>query len=384
MIEAQILGASFKTRAVMTSLLATGSSARDLVTRTALLEAHGYLARDADAQHVDVDILRSLCAVKLAPNQMQAFEALVAKAQTHNSLPNVVELSASVARHQWADKLVEELGKTNRNWDKIHTLVQDKPRQGTKLEHLSFDQYEEALVNQRRIYTGIPNLDAKLGPGLLAGHTVLVFARPEVGKSLISINLAKGFASQGLRGIFFENEDPVADTRERMLCCLAGVSRQNLRSLSAPMRRRADELAELITVHPLYPGSLQEIEALSEGYDWIVVNQMHNLSYRDANKVVALEEIAKGIRGIAGRNNLLAVSVTQAGDSAAGKRVLDLGDVSWSNTGIPSQMDVMIGVGADEELLKMNARCLSFPKNKVGGDHGSCLIKVDPTKSLVL
>ena len=81
--------------------------------------------------------------------------------------------------------------------------------------------------------------------------------------------------------------------------------------------------------------------------------------------------------------NVLAISVTQAGDSADNKAVLDMGDVDYSNTGIPAQADVMIGVGVTAELEAENRRMFSLPKNKISGDHSSFPVNVLPHLSRV-
>jgi hypothetical protein len=77
------------------------------------------------------------------------------------------------------------------------------------------------------------------------------------------------------------------------------------------------------------------------------------------------------------------VSVTQAGDSANNKEILDMGDVDFSNTGIPAQADVMIGMGVTPALDQQGVRMLSLPKNKIGGDHSNFLVRINPFLSRV-
>jgi hypothetical protein len=77
------------------------------------------------------------------------------------------------------------------------------------------------------------------------------------------------------------------------------------------------------------------------------------------------------------------VSVTQAGDSADRKNVLDIGDVDFSNTGIPAQADVMIGLGANDQLKQRGEICISLPKNKVSGRHEYFTVLAQPSLSKV-
>ena len=79
----------------------------------------------------------------------------------------------------------------------------------------------------------------------------------------------------------------------------------------------------------------------------------------------------------------MVITVTQAGDSASGKSILDMGDVDSSNTGIPAQADVMVGIGMSDEDEANGRRVISLPKNKPGGNHGTFPVLVDPTKSRI-
>jgi hypothetical protein len=70
--------------------------------------------------------------------------------------------------------------------------------------------------------------------------------------------------------------------------------------------------------------------------------------------------------------------VTQAGDSARGKAVLDDGDIDSSNTGIPGAADVLIGIGMTEQLESAGLRMLSLCKNKASFVHGHFTVRVCP------
>ena len=64
-----------------------------------------------------------------------------------------------------------------------------------------------------------------------------------------------------------------------------------------------------------------------------------------------------------------------------------MGDVDFSNTGIPAACDVLLGIGANEEAQRQMERGISFPKNKIGvGDssHEGVFVKVRPAISRVL
>lgn len=292
---------------------------------------------------------------------------------TNSAVADVVQAICVLAGYN----AIRSLFKDNRKetYSDIHSIsirTRYKPSDG------------QSIHKTRRHYTGqVTCLTVDSGM-LIVRQNGKVAVSGNCGKSLVSLNLAKGFAEQGLKGIYFENEEPAHIAEQRLLCAIAGKPIKELLQLGAKEKARVESIASNVVVHQLCPGTLGEIESLCQGYDWIIINQLRNLQWRDSNKVVALEELAKGARSIGSRHKLLVVSVTQAGDSAEGKLVLNQGDVDFSNTGIPSAVDVMIGIGVNEEKEKLGYRVLSLPKNKTGGGHGSCTIKVDPARSLIV
>jgi len=115
----------------------------------------------------------------------------------------------------------------------------------------------------------------------------------------------------------------------------------------------------------------------------VLVDQLRNLNVHEDHFVQKLEKAASAVRNLAKKHGFVAISVTQAGDSASGKSILDMGDVDSSNTGIPATADVMIGIGATAEDERLGRRVLSLPKNKVGGNHAHLPVRVEPHLSKI-
>lgn len=233
-------------------------------------------------------------------------------------------------------------------------------------------------------------VNARLDGGALPGHHITVFARPEMGKSLFSINAAAGVARQGYKVLHIDNEDRPSDVQMRYLSNLSGMDRHAI--LNAP--ERAQRLAEqngleAITVAELTPGTPAQAGELAAKYgaDFVVINQLRNLNTGESNKVLALEVAAQECRNIAKRTSSVVMSVTQAGESGTGKTFLEMGDVDFSNTGIPAACDVLLGIGADDQAMRMMERGISFSKNKIGvgeDSHQGVYVKVRPSISRVL
>jgi KaiC/GvpD/RAD55 family RecA-like ATPase len=225
-------------------------------------------------------------------------------------------------------------------------------------------------------------LNERLEGGLIRGHHVLVFARPEMGKTMFLVNLTRGFLRHGLKVLYLGNEEPVKLTFLRMVQRLAELTRYEVLT----RRDEAIEIARQAGMKNLYmkqltPGTPREVEALCEEVkpDVLIVDQLRHLSVgkTDGNFVRQLEMAANAVRQIGSRQNALAISVTQAGESAAGKPVLDMEDVDFSNTGIQGAVDVMIGIGASKDDENAGRRVISLPKNKRTGRHDFFPVEVD-------
>lgn len=227
-------------------------------------------------------------------------------------------------------------------------------------------------------------LNKRVDGGALPGHHILIYGRPESGKSLVSINMLCGFLKQGYKVLYCGNEDPAEQMIGRIVSRLSGMNKYEV----AEDPEKAEELCykngyERLVFAEIDPGTEGEVASLVEDYepDIVIVDQIRNLEMKAESRVNQLEAAAVAMRKIAKKYGVLVVSVTQAGDSAEQKLVLGQGDVDFSNTGIPAQVDLMVGVGVTDEWDKLNQRMISLPKNKLSGKHDYFPIAVDPQLS---
>jgi predicted ATP-dependent serine protease len=208
-----------------------------------------------------------------------------------------------------------------------------------------------------------------------------------MGKTMLVIEMMAGFARQGLKTLYIGNEDPIADINMRVVNRLTNMTKEEVvkNPAVADAEARTNGYEEIVLM-AMAPGTTREITKEIENYqpDILVLDQLRNLNMAQDNYVLALEQAAKQARQWAKRYSCVVVSVTQAGDSAAGKAVLDMGDVDFSNTGIPSQCDVMVAMGASDAQVAQGERMLSLPKNKVSGRHEYFAVSVDPQLSKVI
>lgn len=223
-------------------------------------------------------------------------------------------------------------------------------------------------------------LNDRLDGGALRGHHVLVYARPENGKTLVAINLCAGFIQQRLRVLYVANEEPApTDIRDRIRGRLLRVSKADIR------RERTEAAERLPSVQlgslKLAPGVWEfgTVRRLLEAgsYDVVILDQLRNMRVRGDSMTDNLENAAKEARIIGQEYNVLVVSVTQAGDSATGRVYLEMNDVADSKTGIPGAVDLMVGVGADDAMKLNGLLGISLPKNKLSGVHDKFTVSVN-------
>lgn len=216
---------------------------------------------------------------------------------------------------------------------------------------------------------------------LRGGDHILVFARPEAGKTATCLSFSGGFARQGAAGIYFGNEDRVRRLLLRQISNLTGLTTKQIREAPEDALARAKQAGmDNVIFISLSPGTPQQVEHYVEKYKprWCIVDQVRNLFTKSESRTNQLEAVTYAMRNIGKKHDVIMLSVTQAGDSATDKEVLEMNDVDFSNTGMQAQVDVMIGIGMSKSLEEQGLRCLSLPKNKLEGDHGSVIVRIHP------
>ena len=234
------------------------------------------------------------------------------------------------------------------------------------------------------------NLNDALDGGVPPGTHILVFARPECGKSAFVINMCAKFCMDGHKALYIGNEDPQSAMRMRFLNRFSGRDRHAvLQDPQTALDIAREKGSDNLVFVPMSPGTTGQVRRLAERHepDIIVVDQVRNLGVgrgKQFTKVEQLEYVTKYMRDLNKEMGSVGVSVTQAGDSAEGKLLLEMNDIDFSNTGMQAHADVMMGIGMNREYEMSGRRMVSLNKNKISGIHEPFGISLIPTLSQVV
>lgn len=226
-------------------------------------------------------------------------------------------------------------------------------------------------------------LNDRCDGGALPGHHLLVFARPESGKTLFCLNLVAGFLHQKKSVLYIGNEEPVTQVRDRLHARLLKLPKRALPSPQAVIDRlRAADIGEFQVTDTRSFAHLKRLVKMHRP-DILVIDQIRNMHVSKDGLTQQLEASAMQARALGKEHNMLVVSVTQAGDSATDKVYLDMNDVDSSKTGIPAAVDLMLGVGSSKAMRESGFIGLSLPKNKLSGIHENFTCKVDSATGVI-
>ena len=137
------------------------------------------------------------------------------------------------------------------------------------------------------------------------------------------------------------------------------------------------------------PGDIKQIERKVDEWDAdiVVVDQLRNLNgvvgTRNANNTQRLDSVAREFRSLLIRKQLIGVSIMQASAGEHGKPQvwMSYDDVDSSRVGVPGTADLLIAVGADEDMESRGQRAISLCKNKLGGKKDGFIVQYDIERS---
>ena len=162
--------------------------------------------------------------------------------------------------------------------------------------------------------------------GVGDGNLVIIFARPEAGKTAFWVNLVSGvdgFASQGAKVCALINEEPAVRTQMRLINAHTGMTFDEIRADKVEANRRWAEIRKNIKILDTVDWSLDSVDEFvqKEKPDILVVDQLDKVNVKGsfARTDEKLRAIYTGAREIAKRNNCCVIAVSQASADGHGK-----------------------------------------------------------------
>ena len=337
-----------------------------------------FYDKDTSISFVDLELVEKRIEREL-PKQIDLYRNILKTLDETTSCPNLLEEIIALKKDFISRELSSLLLTQKRTgvlelmeqYKNVEDSIDDDDEDESLLVGVSVSNVVESLRDKNRIRMWPKALHEATG-GAIRGNNVLVFGRPEVGKSLFIINMVGGLLHDGYKVLFIENEDPAKSTMSRLICRLAEKPIvdviENPDEVENVVRQRG---YDNLILKSLSPGTFRDIQSLIDqhGVDVVVINQLRNIWVGKEGRVEQMEIAATSARNLAKKNNILVIGVTQAGDSGTNKLRLEMGDIDFSNTGMPAQMDLIIGVGSNEEYDSKSWRMISLPKNKLSGEH---------------
>lgn len=357
-----------------------------------------WYKRDSKCRGIDMQLLKERGKRQLPEKHLDTLvgylDMLPAEVSPSNVVAEVLDLQRFVRGNQLCaaiqgrdEKKIEALLEEYEALRKAETL-------GTSEIRWTEDDSEmqQRLSREGLIKIAPSSLNTKVKGGAARGDHIIVFGRPEAGKTMFTVNMVSGFLKFEHKVLYIGNEEDTYKTRKRIICNLAGCTpdqfeEQPDKAISLAKERGLD----LLRICHMNPGTIPEIEDLLKEIrpDVLVLDQIRNISIPGKggdSMVTKLERLGIEVRALLGRYDCLGVSVTQAGNPDHADPWLRMEDLDNSKTGLPAQADLIIGVGANEELVQANQRAISLCKNKLNESPDGrvgFIVQVDPARSKV-
>jgi len=360
-----------------------------------------YYGRDSATAYINIATLRALgeraiANPKHAPAILEALDNLPSV-----SGANIVELVLNLRRYNLSaefasasmsgdrKKATQLLAELEAIWDTTELAVKSEVEYAKDWAEL-----DSVVGRSRRIPIGPSSLDDRIGGGVLPGHHVLIFGRTEIGKSCLTLSTTANVLRAGQTVLYVGNEDNIDILKARMRLSLLRQSQQWVDTHPKKSARALTDLVgDRLTMVHVHPGSMSEVEdlAVKHSPSVLVLDQIRGLSGAEEGMTQKLEANAIRLRSLLGRQKMIGISVTQAGDRSQGHNqggpiYLSAGDVDSSRVGLPGTVDLQIGVGASQEMLSRGLRMLSFAKNKLASGPQSrepLCVRFDLERSIV-
>ena len=274
----------------------------------------------------------------------------------------------------------------------IKNYVDEIENEVEEIEGSVTDDIEELIKeldeDTQYSFGDIPDL-RRLVKGVGKGNLMIVFARPETGKTAFWVSLVanrNGFASQGAKVHALVNEEPAIRTQMRLISCWTGMTKEEITKDISLATERWNQIKSNVKIIDTVNWDLDQIDAYCDVNkpDIVIVDQLDKIGVRGnfARTDEKLRAIYTGAREVAKRHDWCIIAISQASAEAQGRAELTFDMMENSRTGKAAEADLIIGIG-QQNVVDSEAvlRTLCVSKNKITGWHGRIDCEINPILS---
>ena len=209
------------------------------------------------------------------------------------------------------------------------------------------------------IPTGFVDIDAILNGGPNRGALVILGARPSMGKTALSLNIATNVALD-YSVLFLSQEMQIGELLDRSIASIGRVSLSAIltgqmetsdwdkfTAATAKLKDMNLHLDEQPALTILDVRSKARLIKRKHGLDLLVLDYLQLMSGEGENRNSQIEEISRGLKALAKELNIVVVALSQLSRKAAGQQRPQLSDLRDSGA-IEQDADIVMFVHRDE------------------------------------
>lgn len=345
-----------------------------------------YYNKDSSVDYVDLEVLKERI-TREYPKHKDILNQIVDRINTINISPANIEYDlVEFKRENLGLALASQLSNPKSNKEQLKENIatyvallnsenlgmesKDQEKDIYKdIDIISFLEQEET-EEHGKIAILPKTLNKYTKGGLRRGSHMILFGRPNAGKTLFIINAIYGWVRQGAKVLICCNEEPTRDLIMRFLTRLTDMSEEEI----LKDKSKAQEIAynkgfDKAVFTGLSPGTPEEVEELINEHtpDVLVLDQILKMAMpRAKGEFDNLTKASTFVRNMSKQYNLLGVSVTQAGEAAEGKLNLRMDHIYQSLTAAQGDAELIVGIGNNEAFEEQGKRMITICKDKMG------------------
>ena len=268
---------------------------------------------------------------------------------------------------------------------------EEQTQQESEAVTKNVDEIVEALQEQGEFKFNLPSLQRATN-GIGRGNFMIIFARPETGKTAFWISLVAsphGFAWQQKKVSIFANEEPAIRTQMRLLNASTGLQRGNILNGSRELaKQKWSNISPYIENFDCVDKTINDLDEYcsTNDVDILIIDQLDKINVEGKYNATheKLREVYRQARELAKRHNILVIGMSQASAEAQGRSRVTFSVMENSKTGKSAEADIILGLGKEDEIENYLDDCIRFvtlSKNKLTGDHAEFEVILRPTIS---